>query len=167
MLFRRANDSPTMHTHDQAEIKPQRLRVVITTHELQVTSSRGRLQAAGLQSCIPTACTKAGRYVCTCSIAIDRLCSKYRIFAPRFTGSLLRGFASRLDGQYRRRCRLFHPALSVNRTDGDADPSVQPRRRTGHCSTYSLAFQCRCNHVTVRGKMRQCSDNLVLACRQG
>jgi hypothetical protein len=99
----------------------------------------------------------------TCSIAIDRLCSKYRIFAPRFTGPLLRGFASRLDGQCRRRCRLFHPALSVNRTNGDADPSVQPRRRMGHCSSYSLAFQCRCNHVTVRGKMRQCSDSLVLA----
>jgi hypothetical protein len=40
-----------MHAHDQAdqaEIKPQRLRVVIQTHELQVTSSSGKLlQAAG------------------------------------------------------------------------------------------------------------------------
>jgi hypothetical protein len=43
----------TVHAHlhdqaDQAENKPQRLRVVIQTHELQVTSNSGKLlQAAG------------------------------------------------------------------------------------------------------------------------
>lgn len=48
---RRANDWRTKHTHDQAEIKPRRLRVVITTHELQIASSHGKLQDAGLQAC--------------------------------------------------------------------------------------------------------------------
>jgi hypothetical protein len=110
MISRRSNDWPTKHTHDQAEIKPQRLRVVITTHELQVTSSRGKLQDAGLQSCIPTACTTRETFA----------------RAP----SQSTGYAANIE--YSRHGSPVHSfevshLASMDIIDGDADSSIQPR----------------------------------------
>jgi hypothetical protein len=99
-----------MPTDDQAEIKPQRLRVVIQTHELQVTSSSGKLlQAAGCRLAEPhNNRMYQAEDISTCSITIDRQCSKYRIVTPQCTLS----------------------ASSVKRTDGDADSSIQPPLET-------------------------------------
>jgi len=109
---RRANDWPTKHTHHQAEIKPQRLRVVITTHELQVTSSHGKLQAAGLQAC---------------RAAYQPHVPKRETFARAPSQST--GYAANIE--YSRHGLPVHSfeashLASMDSIDGDADSSIQP-----------------------------------------